>query len=189
MKKQLIIPLIPVLAFSALAILFWQALGKDPQSLPSALIGKAIPKFALSELYDEQKLVTPATLPKEPFLLNVWATWCPSCQVEHPTLNQLSKEGVLLVGLNYKDVRSAAKQYLKLQGNPYQTVIFDEQGALGLDLGVYGAPETFLIGETGHIVERFAGVLTAQAWQTHLLPLYQAALESSSLAEHGAHDD
>lgn len=173
-KMSLIIPLA---IFAILVALFWQALGKDPQLLPSALIGKPVPEFALPDLFDASLIQTKQNLPSQPFVLNVWATWCPSCIVEHPFLNQLAAQGVLLVGLNYKDQAVAATEYLNQQGNPFQMVVFDEQGDLGLDLGVYGAPETFFIDHQGQILHRFAGVLTAEVWQQSLAPIYQQMLD------------
>ena len=105
-------------------------------------------------------------------LLNVWATWCPTCRAEHQYLNQLSAQGVRVVGLNYKDDRQKAIVWLKELGNPYSLSLFDGDGMLGLDLGVYGAPETFLIDGKGIIRYRHAGDLNARVWESEIKPLW-----------------
>ncbi|MBE2893930.1 DsbE family thiol:disulfide interchange protein [Spirabiliibacterium falconis] len=174
MKKTLFLPLI---AFVILVALFgWQLLrnahGDDPKALESALVGKPLPHFDLPALdqrqgrISEQRIIT-----TRPILLNVWATWCPTCYAEHSYLNTL-KSAVQIVGANYKDQRSAALAWLEQLGNPYQHVIFDEKGALGFDLGVYGAPETFVIDCQGIIRYRFAGAVDATVWENTLKPIY-----------------
>ncbi|MBE2897193.1 DsbE family thiol:disulfide interchange protein [Pasteurellaceae bacterium HPA106] len=175
MNKKLFLPLI---AFFILVALFgWQLLrnahGDDPKALESALVGKALPHFDLPALAPDQGRVATQSLPSHtPFLLNVWATWCPTCYAEHSYLNTL-KSAVTMVGINYKDNRNAALRWLENLGNPYQQVIFDEKGALGFDLGVYGAPETFLIDCAGIIRYRFAGALDNRVWENTLKPLYE----------------
>ncbi|MBG6248337.1 MULTISPECIES: DsbE family thiol:disulfide interchange protein [Symbiopectobacterium] len=144
---------IPLALFSVLAVaLLWQLVrnsdGDDPMRLESALIGK-------------------------PLLLNVWATWCPTCRAEHRFLNMLAAQGVRIVGMNYKDDRVKAVDWLKELGNPYAMSLFDGNGMLGLDLGVYGAPETFLIDGRGIIRYRHAGDLNMQVWQETLKPLWE----------------
>lgn len=144
---------IPLALFSVLAVaLLWQLVrnsdGDDPMRLESALIGK-------------------------PLLLNVWATWCPTCRAEHRFLNMLAAQGVRIVGMNYKDDRVKAVDWLKELGNPYAMSLFDGNGMLGLDLGVYGAPETFLIDGRGIICYRHAGDLNMQVWQETLKPLWE----------------
>ena len=176
--KRLLGLTLPLIIFAVMVALFYQALGKDPQELPSALAGKPLPEFELTDLLDESAVLTSADLPQRPYLLNVWATWCPSCLVEHPLLNQLSQQGVVLVGLNYKDIRPAAAKYLTNHGNPFATVIFDEEGSLGFDLGVYGAPETFFVDHQGRVVDRFVGVPTPQVWQQKLLPIYHQMMQA-----------
>lgn len=170
MKRKLIY-LSPLLIFFALGGLFWQALDNDPSLLPSARIGKPVPPFSLSSLHDEQKLISEQQLKGQPALLNVWATWCPSCIVEHPVLLEISKQGYGIWGLNYKDVRSAAIVYLRNHGDPYTEVIFDQQGDLGLDLGVYGAPETYVINAEGQIIYRHVGIVTQAVWAETLKPM------------------
>ncbi|STI47520.1 thiol:disulfide interchange protein (cytochrome C-type biogenesis protein) [Escherichia coli] len=106
-------------------------------------------------------------------LLNVWATWCPTCRAEHQYLNQLSAQGIRVVGMNYKDDRQKAIRWLKELGNPYALSLFDGDGMLGLDLGVYGAPETFLIDGNGIIRYRHAGDLNPRVWEEEIKPLWE----------------
>jgi len=169
MKRLLL--LLPLLAFGVLAFVLYSGLGKDPSELPSALIGKPIPAFSLPSVDDPQVILTQTDL-KGPALLNVWATWCISCKVEHPVLNQLSKQGVTIYGINYKDERVAAQKWLREFHNPYKLDVDDAQGTLGLDLGVYGAPETFFIDAHGVIRHKFVGVIDEVVWREQLAPLY-----------------
>lgn len=178
---------LPLLVFLGLALLFWHQIGKDPSELPSARIGHPVPDFQLSSLTQPEKILTQNSVKGQVALLNVWATWCVSCQVEHPVLKQLANQGVPIIGVNYKDYRSAALQYLSNNGDPYQFTIFDEQGSFGLDLGVYGAPETYLIDKDGNIRYRFVGVLDAQHWESELKPRFEALKQGKPLpADTGA---
>lgn len=170
---------IPLALFLVLALaLMWQLMrnadGDRPTDLDSALVGKPLPVFNLASLDNsDEKLGRDALLNGRPFLLNVWATWCPTCRAEHQYLNGLTAQGVRIVGMNYKDNRQKAVTWLKTLGNPYAQSLFDGSGMLGLDLGVYGAPETFLIDGKGIIRYRHAGEMNAQIWQQELLPLWQ----------------
>lgn len=155
---------VPLIAFLGLAVLFYTSLGADKETLPSALIGKPLPEFSLSDLATGEPLGK-ATLLGEPALLNVWATWCISCRVEHPMLNRLSEAGVKIIGLNYKDHNGKANDWLDKYGNPYSLTIFDPDGRLGFDLGVYGAPETYLLDENGQIRAKHVGVIDENVWQ------------------------
>lgn len=176
MKRLLL--LLPLIIFALLAFVLYSGIGKDPAELPSALIGKAIPAFSLPSVDDPQKMLTQADL-KGPALVNVWATWCISCKVEHPVLTALSKRGVTIYGINYKDERESAQKWLKEFHNPYQLDVDDAQGTLGLDLGVYGAPETFLIDGQGVIRHKFVGVIDEQVWQEQLAPLYAELVDEA----------
>lgn len=162
---------LPLLVFVLLGLFLLKGIGLDPDELPSPLIGKSVPAFTLPEL-SSGKSLTPDDLKGKVILLNVWATWCVSCKIEHPYLLQLTKEGVIIVGLNYKDDRGQALQWLKNLGNPYLFNISDMQGRLGLDLGVFGAPETYLIDKQGIIRHKHVGVINDHVWKT-LRPIYQ----------------
>lgn len=171
--------LIPLVLFLLLAVaLLWQLVrnsdGDDPMRLESALIGKPIPAFRLESLDQPEKVYNQSELSDgKPLLLNVWATWCPTCRAEHQFLNTLAAQGIRVVGMNYKDERPKAVEWLKTLGNPYAMSLFDGDGMLGLDLGVYGAPETFLIDGKGIIRYRHAGDLNMQVWQETLQPLWE----------------
>lgn len=174
-RKVLFIPLICFLLLAA--ALMWQlnrnADGGDPTALESALIGKPVPVFRLESLQQpgqtyDQKVLTDG----KPLLLNVWATWCPTCRAEHEYLKTLAAQGVRVVGLNYKDDRAKAIDWLASLGNPYALSLYDGDGMLGLDLGVYGAPETFLIDGNGVIRYRHVGDLNDRVWRQEVAPLW-----------------
>lgn len=172
---------LPLLVFVGLAILLGSRLGTDPTELPSARIGKVMPDFSLSDLAAPEKVLTTADIKGQVLFLNVWATWCISCQVEHPVLKHMAEAGVPIVGINYKDYREAAQKYLELHGNPFRFTVYDDKGDLGLDLGVYGAPETYLLDKEGNIRYRYIGVLDAEKWETVLKPRYEALLAGKPL--------
>ncbi|MCG8516717.1 MAG: DsbE family thiol:disulfide interchange protein [Pseudomonadales bacterium] len=166
---------IPVVLTVILGIVLFQRIGKDPTQLESAQIGKPVPAFELADLLDPSiSHGSEALRGKGPFLLNVWGTWCPSCRDEHPDLIRLAEQqGVRIVGLNYKDERPLALQWLERLGNPYALSLFDPDGKLGFDLGVYGAPETFVIDGDGIIRYRHVGVVNQKVWSETLQPLMQ----------------
>ena len=164
---------LPLVAFAVVVYFFGSAIGTDPSLLPSTRIDKPFPDFTLNTLEDKSRVVTTADI-KGPVLVNVWATWCPSCIVEHPFLLKLSRSGIPMVGINYKDDPAAARQYLAQKGDPFRWNAEDIQGDLGLDLGVYGAPETFLVDAEGKIRHRFVGALTVEGWRNELWPIWQA---------------
>lgn len=171
--------LLPLAAFLLLAVFLYKGLFLKPDELPSAMIGKAFPAFSLQTVQGGRTL-TEADLRGRPALVNVWGTWCPSCKVEHPYLNQLAEQGVVIHGINYKDDNAAAQQWLAEFHNPYQLDIDDAQGTLGLDLGVYGAPETFLIDAQGIIRYKHVGVVDASVWREQLAPRYQQLLDGAT---------
>lgn len=180
-KKILFIPLV---AFLALVIVFVTQLarnseGDDPTKLESVLVGKAVPSFELEDLAEPGKQYDQAIFKGEPLLLNVWATWCPTCYAEHQYLNKLSDQGVKIIGLNYKDQRDKAVTWLNNLGNPYLISLFDGDGMLGLDLGVYGTPETFLIDAEGVIRYRHVGDVNPSNWQKTLEPIYQQMVKEA----------
>ncbi|MFT3742008.1 MAG: DsbE family thiol:disulfide interchange protein [Gammaproteobacteria bacterium] len=161
--------LVPLLLFVVVMGFLWKGLQQDPHQLSSALLNKPLPVFSYPDLFKPQQQITPQQFLGKVTLLNVWATWCVTCQVEHPTFVDIAKQ-VNLIGLNYKDDAHAAIQWLQQHTNPYQRVIFDPQGTLGIDLGVYGTPETFLIDQQGIIRYKFIGPITPEVWQQQLLP-------------------
>jgi cytochrome c biogenesis protein CcmG/thiol:disulfide interchange protein DsbE len=173
--KRLIL-LLPLAIFLAVALFLYRGLFLDPSELPSALIGKPLPAFSLPAVQGG-KPISQDDLKGKPALVNVWATWCVSCRVEHPVLNKLAQLGVTIYGVNYKDENAAAQKWLADFHDPYQLNIADAHGSLGLDLGVYGAPETFLIDQDGIIRHKFVGVIDERVWREKLAPLYQALVD------------
>jgi cytochrome c biogenesis protein CcmG/thiol:disulfide interchange protein DsbE len=164
---------LPLIVFIVLAIFLLNGLDRDPSTMPSALIDRPIPEFSLSMLGDDGNNVDQTIFQGKPALLNVWATWCISCRVEHPYLNKLSREGVRIIGLNYKDDIAAARQWLEEKGDPYALSIVDDTGRMGLDLGVFGAPETYVVDSSGTIRYKHVGVIDDRVWQKYLLPVWQ----------------
>ena len=165
---------IPLLAVIALGALLFRGLSLDPTALPSALIGKPLPGFQLQDLQSGEILARDAII-GQPMLVNVWATWCYSCRVEHPFLLELAASGIKIVGLNYKDDSQKAVAWLADLGDPYALSLADTEGTLGLDLGVYGAPETYVVDSGGRIQYRHVGVVDAEVWQSTLSPWFAAS--------------
>lgn len=163
---------LPLVLFGVLALFLMRGLSLDPKEMPSALIDKPLPAFSLPALGREDVLNRDAVV-GEVALFNVWATWCSSCRVEHPYLTQLAREGVAIYGINYKDDDAAALAWLDELGDPYIASIADREGALGLDLGVYGAPETYLVDKLGVVRYRHVGVVNERVWTAILQPIYQ----------------
>jgi len=155
-----------------LGVLLWNGLSLDPRKIPSPLIGKSLPPFALATVADPARKVSRDELRGRVYLLNVWASWCVACRQEHPFLNELARnKTVSIIGLNYKDKREDALGWLGSLGNPYELSLADNDGRLGIDLGVYGVPETFIIDKQGVIRYKQIGPITPEAWDKKLLPL------------------
>ncbi len=182
MKRVLLFAL-PLLVFLALAALFLSRLGENNEALPTALAGKPLPAFRLPTL--DGGVLSERDL-HGPLLLNVWATWCPSCYEEHPYLIELAGKGIAIVGLNYKDDRQAARTFLAERGSPYRQVLVDADGQLGLDLGVYGAPETFVIDAEGRILHRVTGVVTPEIFAREIAPLLEVPAVGGAAASSNA---
>lgn len=176
---------LPLLVFVILAAVFFgverrvQTGEYSPTAMPSALINKPLPDFALMELNTGETLVRSDLVGEGWFLLNVWATWCPSCHFEHPFLVKLAQQGVPIYSVDYKDSGPEAKRWLAEKGNPYVATLFDPDGVLGLDLGVTGAPETYLVDAEGVVRFRYQGTLDQRVWDNQFLPQV-AKLEAPS---------
>ncbi|MFT6221684.1 MAG: cytochrome c biogenesis protein CcmG/thiol:disulfide interchange protein DsbE [Candidatus Endobugula sp.] len=162
---------IPLAIFMVLVLFFWRGLSLDPNAMPSALIGKPFPVFSLISLQNDQPVYRDNLL-DEVSLVNIWATWCAACKYEHPVLNGLASEGIRIIGINYKDNNVAAKKWLDELGNPYAFNIVDSDGVLGVNLGVFGAPETYLVDKKGIIRYKHVGIVDRQIWNDILKPLY-----------------
>lgn len=171
MKRFLLF--LPLLFFIGLGGFLYKGLFLDPKAMPSALEGQPVPDFKLLTVTKGDRVVTKSDLVGEYYLLNVWATWCAGCKAEHPYLVDIASSGIPIYGVNYKDDLTAAKNWLKHYKDPYQFSAFDVNGELGLNLGVYGAPETFVVDHKGIIRLRFPGVIDTRAWQVKFLPLIE----------------
>lgn len=167
--------LLPVALFVVLAGFLAAGLKLDPREVPSPLIGRPAPDFRLPRLHDGQAPLARADLLGQVWILNVWASWCSACREEHPTLVAFSKRHpVAVIGLNYKDQRPEALAWLARHGNPYQASLFDADGRLGIDFGVYGVPETFVMDRQGVVRFKHIGPLTEHVIQERLEPLLKA---------------
>ncbi|MDA9240543.1 DsbE family thiol:disulfide interchange protein [bacterium] len=171
---------IPFALCLALGTFLFFSLDKDPLDLPSALVGEPFPAFALEDLSDPQRQLSSDDFDGQVVLVNVWATWCFACRIEHPWLNSLAAEGVKIIGLNYKDYRELAQAWLQERGDPYQFSIFDPRGTLGIDLGVYGAPETYLVDAEGIIRHRRVGVVDERVWNEEFRDLYKQLVDAAN---------
>ncbi|MFT0849766.1 DsbE family thiol:disulfide interchange protein [Achromobacter sp. F4_2707] len=170
---------LPLLIFAGVLILLAIGLTLNPRELPSALIGKPVPEFTLPALAHDQPAVNASDFKGQVWVMNVWASWCVACQDEHDLLlSWRLPEGVALVGLNYKDHPKAARDWLRdMGGDPYTAVAVDTEGKTGIDLGIYGVPETFVIGRDGKILLRHTGALSQQSMLAKVMPAVNEALK------------
>ncbi|MDX1569747.1 MAG: DsbE family thiol:disulfide interchange protein [Xanthomonadales bacterium] len=167
-----LILILPLVGFLALSGLLYSGIGKDPSVLPSALIDRPAPDFAVPELLEPTRTVGKADWLGKPYLLNVWASWCGACQIEHQVITDIAQSGVVPVyGLNWKDERSEALRWLDHFGNPYAAIAHDPENEVGIDFGVYGAPETFLIDAQGHVRFKHVGPLTEKILNEQIIPI------------------
>jgi cytochrome c biogenesis protein CcmG/thiol:disulfide interchange protein DsbE len=158
--------------FLALVALLAAGLRLNPREVPSPLIGKPAPAFELPMLRAPDKTFTQKDMLGKVWILNVWASWCAPCLVEHPVITQLAKSGVApVVGLNYKDARDDALPWLARNGDPFTASVFDASGRIGIDYGVYGVPETYVIDRKGVIRYKHIGPLTAEVVEKTVSPL------------------
>ena len=172
--------IIPLILFIVLAIFLAVGLKLKPSEIPSPLLNKPAPAFSAPRLTAPSEKLSPADLKGKVWLFNVWASWCVSCREEHPVLNEFAKQqAVIIVGLNYKDDPEAAKQWLATLGNPYNDSVMDQDGRIGIDWGVYGVPETFVIDKHGVVRYKHTGPVTAEDVQNKLLP-FIATLQAES---------
>lgn len=170
---------LPLVIFIVLAGFLFVGLGLNPREVPSPFIGKPAPSFQLTQLARPEQTFSPKQMQGEVWLLNVWASWCVACRIEHPLLVDLAKKNVIpIVGLNYKDKRDAALGWLGQFGDPYKLSVADTDGRVGIDYGVYGVPETFVIDKAGVIRFKQIGPITEDAWRDKILPLVQQLRQS-----------
>ncbi|WP_027965936.1 DsbE family thiol:disulfide interchange protein [Halomonas halocynthiae] len=169
MKRRLLLA-IPLIVFVVFGVFLYQGLGMNPFDRESALKTKKFPEFTLPALEDPERQLSNADLEGEVTLVNVWGEWCPTCKQEMPQLLALANQGVRLVGVDYKDTRTKGLQFLDEFGNPFEFNVFDADGSLGFDLGVYGAPETFLIDAQGVIRYHHTGYIKPEDVRDTILP-------------------
>ncbi|MGA8862639.1 MAG: DsbE family thiol:disulfide interchange protein [Gallionella sp.] len=162
----------PFIAFAILVVFLYIGLGRDPHEIPSPLINKPAPAFTLPQLYDPAKQFSSQEMKGQVWLLNVWASWCVSCREEHPVLMELSQQHIVPVyGLDYKDTNAEGEAWLREGGDPYTLVATDANGHVGIDFGVYGVPETYVIDKQGVIRYKQIGAITRENLQQKILPL------------------
>jgi cytochrome c biogenesis protein CcmG/thiol:disulfide interchange protein DsbE len=171
--------LIPLAVFIVLVVFLGIGLGLNPREVPSPLIGKPAPVFKLAQLHESGKALGKEDMLGQVWLLNVWASWCVSCREEHPVLIEFAKRNLVpIYGLNYKDKRDDALAWLRQFGDPYKASIVDADGRVGIDYGVYGVPETFVIDKAGVVRYKQIGPVTPDALKNKILPLLQQLQQS-----------
>ena len=172
MKRLFSKRFLPLILFIVLLVFLAIGLGRKPREVPSPLINKPAPAFNLPVLGEPEKMLSQKDLLGKVWVLNVWASWCVACRVEHPIWVDVAKTGAVpIYGLNYKDKRDDAIRWLNNFGNPYQQSLVDAEGLVGIDFGVYGVPETFVIDKTGVIRLKHIGPVTVDVLQNTILPL------------------
>jgi len=184
--RRLFLYLLPLALFVGLTLLLSSGIGKDPTYLASSLVGKQLPAFSKKRLLKLDTIITEKDF-KGPALINIFGSWCPACYHEHPFLLKLAAtKQINLYGINYNDEIAPALKYIRDQGNPYSLIAFDDNGRLGIELGVYGAPETFLIGKDQQILYRHVGVISEAIWKNKMQPLLtknQGQSEATTMIE------
>ncbi|MFA9485567.1 DsbE family thiol:disulfide interchange protein [Moraxella haemolytica] len=166
--------IIPLVVFLLAMVMFYFRLGKETDIKISTSMNKPLPEFSLPLLSDTSRMMTNQDLPKTPFLLNIWGSWCPTCKVEHPFLMQLHEKGVPLVGVNYKDELSDALGYLNQYQDPFIYSVQDLDGQYAIDLGLTGAPETFVVDGAGVVYKHILGEVNQTNWTNEIQPCLMA---------------
>lgn len=182
MNKSLLIPFVVFVALVAVLAVGFRL--EDPHLLPSELIDRPFPEFSLRSLHDQNRTLTEEDLKGEVSLVNVWATWCPNCVIEHPELLRIARdEGIPVYGINYNDEVGKALAWLERRDDPYRFNIVDDEGKLGIDLGVYGAPETFVVDAEGIIQYKHVGPVTRAVFEEDLLPVIEHLKKGARVAK------
>ena len=164
--------LLPIVLVAILIPIFVIGLGRNPNELPSPFIGKPAPEFELRTLKDPSRSIGTTDFAGETVLVNVWATWCVGCRQEHDFLLALAESGSIpIYGINWRDTEAEAVRWLNQLGDPYVASAFDRDGRVGIDWGVYGAPETFLVGADGRVLHKHLGPLSVPIWERDFVPL------------------
>ena len=164
--------ILPLLVFLVVGVFLFLSLNSDPNKLPSPLVGKKFPIIEGTDFYSNETVKLNDLMDNNLALVNVWASWCVTCRKEHQVIMNIAKNTNLkLIGINYKDTKSDAREYLKVMGKPFDEIVFDPNGEIGMELGVYATPETFLISREGFIIHKHVGEITIEIWNENFLPL------------------
>ena len=177
MNVRRLVLFVPLVVVVGLGAFLYQRLDDDPYARDSALLSRPFPEFSLSTLSEPQARLDASLLKGQVSLVNVWGEWCPTCKHEMPQLLDLAERGVHMVGVDYKDTRAKGRQFLEEFGNPFSVNLFDPDGALGFDLGVYGAPETFLVDAEGVIRYHHTGYIRPEDVRDVILPTLERIAE------------
>ena len=164
--------ILPLLVFLVVGVFLFLSLNSDPNKLPSPLVGKKFPIIEGTDFYSNETVKLNDLMDNKLALVNVWASWCVTCRKEHQLIMNIAKNNNLkLIGINYKDTKNDGEEYLKVMGNPFDEIVFDPNGEIGMELGVYATPETFLISREGLIIHKHIGEITKEIWNENFLPL------------------
>lgn len=164
--------ILPFIVFLIVAVFLFIGLGLKPREVPSPLVGRAAPAFTLPQLHEPSKQFSPQDMKGKVWLFNVWASWCTACENEHPVFMELSRQNLVpIYGMDYKDKREDGEAWLRKHGNPYALVVSDAEGRVGIDYGVYGVPETYVIDKQGVIQHKQIGAVTPEILNEKILPL------------------
>ena len=164
--------ILPLLVFLVVGVFLFLSLNSDPNKLPSPLVGKKFPIIEGTDFYSNETVKLNDLMDNNLALVNVWASWCVTCRKEHQVIMNIDKNTNLkLIGINYKDTKIDGEEYLKVMGNPFDEIVFDPNGEIGMELGVYATPETFLISREGLIIHKHIGEITKEIWNENFLPL------------------
>ena len=164
--------ILPLLVFLVVGVFLFLSLNSDPNKLPSPLVGKKFPIIEGTDFYSNETVKLNDLMDNNLALVNVWASWCVTCRKEHQVIMNIAENNNLkLIGINYKETKSDGEEYLKVMGNPFDEIVFDPNGEIGMELGVYATPETFLISREGLIIHKHIGEITKEIWNENFLPL------------------
>ena len=180
MRKKQLWFLVPLIMFLIIIGLFYTRLGKDTTVVTNTSLNRPLPNFSLPSLANPEQTITQAQLPKQPYLLNIWASWCMTCKIEHPFLLQMAKAGVPIVGINYKDDRKDALAYLNTHEDPFTLNAQDINGSFGIDLGLTGVPESFVVDTTGNVRQHILGEINEERYNKQVLPCMTALRQNAN---------
>jgi len=163
--------LIPLILFIVIAVFLYFSLNPTSSKLPSPLLGKMFPIIEAKDFYSDESILLTNLFSEKMSLVNVWASWCVTCREEHQMMMKIANYNDLqLIGINYKDTRTDGERYLEVMGNPFDIIVFDPNGKIGLDLGVYATPETFLVNKNGVILYKHIGAIDSKVWEEEFIP-------------------